>query len=1183
MANAPLHNMLYHLACMAGAQPLEEEADADLLSRFTGQHDQAAFAALLRRHGPMVLNVCRRLLRQSEDAEDVFQAVFLLLARKAASIRKREAAGSWLYGVAYRLASKLRTRRLRRQKHERQAGLRKCSENEPEIKAAWQQVQATLDEALWRLPEKYRTSLILCYLEGMSHEEAARQLGCPVATLRSRLLRGREKLRAALARRGLDLSMSGFAALLAANAAEGTLPATLGQTTLRAAGRFAAGQPANQIVSVAVARLVEGGLRTMLLGKLRIGILLVVALGLLATGAGVPIFHALAISQPPAQQNNGGKDAKAENAAKADKEKPKPSREVVVRVVNGKGKPVAEAEVYSLAEDLKVSAEGRTDAEGRWSVRVSTDVKQWGIFARKSHVGFDYAIPTPRSGSQDEMQPLPNEVKLTLDGARTLRVKTVDRHGKPVAGVKVGPWYVRKPGRERDINLSGLHERWPRTDKFGIAVIDWLPQRFEQAIPILTGSDDYFALDHQTNLLADKPVEELTISLLPKEKLSGRVTHSDGRPAAGIVIEAQGHGAGFNDFRGSTKTDADGRYVLKVYSENAYVMAVQDKRWSAPYRSAIVVRAGKPVEGVDFVLGPATRLHGRITFNKDGRPASGIYLSLVIDKGEIPQELRRPNDRTYHAVRMDLHTETDKDGHYEFHLGPGDYQLQTQLRVESVKIAIPNAHPPSEIVRDVRLPRPEKGRFTGQVVDAEERPVAGAVVDGVYAAVTRYWFPPVKTEGQGHFTVERSLDPLVLYAQTPDKGRAGVVRVDAETAEAKIVIGPVVKASGRLLDLQGKPIGGKQLRYGIRVHVGDPKTSPFSDWFGGRTMTDAGGHFTLTGLIPGESYHINLPLDEHSSRDVKQVKVQRAESFDLGDVRVDPTPFRPYVPPTPAQRTADAFVARQTSPRQRLKKLLDEARREYTRPLLLFGASKDPACVDLFRLFHEDSAQPSKLRWEFELASLDSSQLPVRELGRELGVSLDKDRPPMLAVLDGEGALIATHPLRLDEKQKLDAAALVDFLRKHKLAQRDAERMLAEAREKAKTENKRVFFIASASWCGPCRLLSRFLAAHKEELQDHYVFVKIDISRDLHADSLCKSLQQGKHEGVPWYAILDENGKPLTTSNAPKTDSRSDSSNIGFPSSQEGIEHFLTMLKQTAPRLTQEQRNALKHGLEKHN
>lgn len=1191
MADGPLYNVLHYLAGMTAAQTLAEAADGELLARFTGQRDQAAFTALLRRHGPMVLNVCRRVLGQTEDAEDVFQAVFLLLARKAASIRKREAVASWLYGVAYRLASKARARRQCRHHHEKRAGLRRQPHRQSEVNAAWQQVQATLDEALWKLPEKYRAALILCYLEEKSHEESARQLGCPLATLRSRLTRGREKLRTVLVRSGLDLSASGFVALMASNSVQGALPPSLGQNTLRSAARFAAGESIHRVASSAVAHLVEGGLRTMLMSKFKLGFV-VLAAALLTTGAGIAAYQALAAPQPAVQQDENGAAAVRERS-KPENEKPNSSRKLDVRVVDSKGNPVADAEVCFLGDNLEVAAEGRTDAEGHWSGRVPAEAKNWGLFARKAKIGFDYAIPTPRPGSPDEMLPLPDEVKLTLDGARTLRVKTVDRNGKPIAGVTVGPWYIEKPSRDgktinrnrADINLSGVYRRWPKTDNNGIVTFDWLPKQFERAIPILATHDDYYVFDLQTNLMADKPVEELTIPLLPMEKLSGRVRYADGRPAEGIVIAAEGAGATHNYYKKTTLTDGEGRYELKVYSEFAYIVAVQDKKWSAPYKSGIVVRAGKPVHNVDFVLGKATRLHGRITVGKDNQPATEmVYFNLVIDKGHIPPEIQRPNDQIYHPVQMNFHGEIDKDGRYEFFLGPGEYQLQTQLRVKAEKITIPVVNPPTEIVRDVRLPRPETGRLTGRVVDAEGNPVVGAIVDGTYAAPTGRWFRPIKTDDQGRFTVERSLDPLVLLAQTDDHNRAGVVRVDAEASEAKIVIGPLSKASGRLLDMQGKPITGKELRYGIRIYMGNPKTSPWMDGFGGNAMTDSDGRFTLTNLVPGETYYVNLPLDESHSITIKQVKASSIRGLDLGELRADPTPPRPYVPPTPAQRTADAFAAnQQNSARQRLQKVLDEARREHTKPLLLFGSPKDLACVELFRLFSEEKEQPSKLRWEFELASLDSNQTAVRQLAQELGASVGKDHPPVLAVLDAKGALVATYELRLDEKHKLDSQALTAFLQKHKLAERDAERMLAEAQANAKTQNKRVFFIASASWCGPCRLLSRYLVKHKEELERHYVFVKIDISRDRHADVLCKRLQQGKHEGVPWYAILNGDGKVLITSNALTEDPSSGSSNIGFPSSPEGIEHFLTMLKQTAPHLSQEQQNALRKGLEKSN
>ena len=143
------------------------------------------------------------------------------------------------------------------------------------------------------------------------------------------------------------------------------------------------------------------------------------------------------------------------------------------------------------------------------------------------------------------------------------------------------------------------------------------------------------------------------------------------------------------------------------------------------------------------------------------------------------------------------------------------------------------------------------------------------------------------------------------------------------------------------------------------------------------------------------------------------------------------------------------------TPTERIEKLLTEARREYTRPLLLFGQPKDPACIDLFRLFDEHEADEDddapkdrrsgptlrKMRWEFELASLDSEQPEVRKLAEALGVDLGKDHAPVLAVLDADGKLAATHPLVLGPNQKLDEEALASFLAKHKLPQRDAEKM----------------------------------------------------------------------------------------------------------------------------------------------
>src|SRR6185369_3127481 len=195
-----------------------------------------------------------------------------------------------------------------------------------------------------------------------------------------------------------------------------------------------------------------------------------------------------------------------------------------------------------------------------------------------------------------------------------------------------------------------------------------------------------------------------TINLLPLEELSGRVTHADGTPAAGIHVSTQGHGAGQNTFHRVALTDAEGRYKFKAFSEFAYVVAVTDEKWAAPYRAGIVVRPEKPVTGVDFVLTKATRVHGRVTVGASSQPVPKTTVNAVVDKGQIPAEIRRPEDRFVRTVTMNFLGHTDEDGHYELFLGPGEYRLQGPARTNSIKITVP-AEGGSEIVRDFTMPR----------------------------------------------------------------------------------------------------------------------------------------------------------------------------------------------------------------------------------------------------------------------------------------------------------------------------------------------------------------------------------------------------------------------------------------------------------------------------------------------
>src|SRR5882672_9069529 len=190
--------------------------DGELVQAYVCRRDEAAFERLVHRHGPMVLGVCRRVLRNDADAEDAFQAAFLVLVRKAATIRPRGMVGNWLYGVAHSTALKARAMSTKRLAKEREAAARP----KPEVAAdTWQHLQTLLDQELKALPDKYRAAIVLCDLEGKSIKEAARQLGCPPGTVGTRLARGRGMLARRLARRGLTLSGAIIATLLSQNAA----------------------------------------------------------------------------------------------------------------------------------------------------------------------------------------------------------------------------------------------------------------------------------------------------------------------------------------------------------------------------------------------------------------------------------------------------------------------------------------------------------------------------------------------------------------------------------------------------------------------------------------------------------------------------------------------------------------------------------------------------------------------------------------------------------------------------------------------------------------------------------------------------------------------------------------------------------------------------------------------------
>jgi RNA polymerase sigma factor (sigma-70 family) len=338
-------DVLDHLRRLVAARD-----DGHLLDRYVATGDEAAFEALVRRHGPMVLGVCRRVLRDPNDAEDAFQATFLVLIRKAASVRPREMLPGWLHGVAYKTAVRARSAAVKRSRRERPVASlpqpQACQPVPPD------DLRPLLDEELARLPGKYRAAIVLCELEGRTHKEAARELGWPEGTVASRLSRGRRLLAGRLRRRGVSL---------------GTMPPPAGLST-----SLVSSAVQGKAASAHVAALTKGVLNAMVLNKLKAGVAVLVVAGLVAVAGGwlTPARPQVAAGPPgPEQRPPSVQPVPALKVAAVQKQPPAKKRRLKVSA-DGKQVRVVADEVQGVADALTYDEEkGLLTLEGNVKVQ----------------------------------------------------------------------------------------------------------------------------------------------------------------------------------------------------------------------------------------------------------------------------------------------------------------------------------------------------------------------------------------------------------------------------------------------------------------------------------------------------------------------------------------------------------------------------------------------------------------------------------------------------------------------------------------------------------------------------------------------------------------------------------------------------------------------------------------------
>jgi RNA polymerase sigma factor (sigma-70 family) len=467
--------LLEHIRRLAGTPPGSQRPDGQLLERFTLERDEAAFAALVRRHGPMVLNVCRSVLRHEQDAEDAFQATFLVLTRKADSIRQPEAVAGWLYEVAYRVAVKAQADAARRRAREQRAPLMAAAD--PTLDMTLRDLRRVLHEELHRLPEKYRVPLVLCYLEGRSHAEAAAHLGLGKGTFRGRLDRGREQLRRRLAARGVALSALLCAAAVAPKAAAESLVGSVARAAVLSVGDAAV----PGAFSTKVSALAEGVIRAMFTSKLKIATAVLLAVSLIATGAGVLAHQAVTGTERPANPRSEVRSQRSEigdqkpklaagkgegKAAAAQANPGVDEMDFIAyagRVLGPEGRAVAGAKLYLteavgyLKRPAPSPVYATTGADGRFRFQVSK--AKFGdrftvVTATAAKCGPDWVM-VPVGGKRTDLT-----LRLVKD-TLPLTGQIVDLEGKPVRGATLrvrqinaakgedlGPWLRAVKGKK---------------------------------------------------------------------------------------------------------------------------------------------------------------------------------------------------------------------------------------------------------------------------------------------------------------------------------------------------------------------------------------------------------------------------------------------------------------------------------------------------------------------------------------------------------------------------------------------------------------------------------------------------------------------------------------------------------------------------------------------------------------
>jgi RNA polymerase sigma factor (sigma-70 family) len=917
-------NALRHVRQLITTEQATGLPDPELLGRFTAAQDEGAFAALVRRHGGLVLGVCRRVLGNHADAEDAFQATFLILSKKAAAIANHTSLPSWLYQVAYRTAVKAKSRHASRRAHEAQAG--RSNRADPLAEITGRELLAVLDEELQRLSERLRAPLVLCYLEGKTRDEAARELGWSLGTLKRRLEQARLRLRQRLARRGLALPAALLAAGLCSGVAAAPVPGPLADAAVRTA--LLASGPS------AAAALARGTLHGMFMARIRAtGITLVVA-GALVAGAVLGAARLLPsgspVPTPAGQAPTKELAALPQRAAQGDK------KEIAVagRVLDADGKPVKGARVGVLAvpedwakrhrldsEDMVTLGHTQTDANGAYTLRVpgltgSEDFPQElhprVVMARAPGHGVGCA-PISADGKVPPVIRLPRE--------QVLRGRFIDLQGQPVKGARVEVLFVLVERTKPLLGLAKPSEPSPLwfepavSDEQGRFRLTGIGPQHEVGVVL---RDDRFKPEMlQLWKTAKQRTEVVTHALAPAQWVEGRVTYADtGKPAAGAKVSFAGTRA---------VTDKDGRYRLNAIRDHAGVLVARPPAGQPYLGRTSELRPPKSTvtkETIDFSLPRAVLVRGSVKEAGSGKPVPGAIVYF------FPQYADNPFDTNYLAVGPVFPELSGPDGRFEIpglpgpgHLivkGPTPAYIPVEMGLRQLYENKPGGHrrfahgllrtnyKPGDEPRDVELTLRRGVTVRGTLIGPDGEAVAAAQmltrlstsapmvieeVRGVAVRGGKFELPGCDPERAYPvvFLAEKERWGAILQVSGKQSGKPLTVRLE-----------PCGAANVRFLDAAGMPLEGHWAEVEMVLTPGpyryDPKgyesgllaadaVNLANVHRGGYQMdkarTDAQGRITLEALVPGVTYRVIA-----NGRVVREFTVRPGATVDLKAVKV---------------------------------------------------------------------------------------------------------------------------------------------------------------------------------------------------------------------------------------------------------------------------------------------------------